>query len=84
MIEFFAQYWYLCLAIVFVTSALTILWWRVQRGSGKQPGLLEFLIFGPMVLLSRRDLTHRELLGWAIFVVIMVLAIVFVGSGRGA
>lgn len=89
MTEFFSQYWYAIVGAVVGAWGLGILWMLARPGGAERHRVAGFLMldpFWPFVggYLSRRGgLTRRELIGWAVVILVMILAFIF-GPRRGA
>ena len=89
MAEFFSQYWYALVAIVVGVWAILILLMLARPGGTERHRLMGLMMLGPFWpfvggYLSRRGgLSRREWIGWAVVIVVMVLAAVF-GPRRGA
>jgi hypothetical protein len=78
--EIFVEYWY---AIVGALIAVVALWFLFRPGTAKRPRILGWMMFGPFwplidgYLTRRGGFTRRELIGWAIVLLVMVLAAIF-------
>jgi uncharacterized membrane protein len=82
MAQFFAQYWYAIVGLVLGVLGIGMLWVLSRPGGTERHRITGFLMFGPFwpfvgSYFSRRGgLTRREVIGWAIVLIVMVLAVV--------
>ena len=83
------HYWYLIFAVAAGLFAIWMVLFRSRKGDAGTSRGMSWLFFGPFgpavdrYLNNRGGLTRRELIGWGIVAVIMVLAILFAPGGRG-
>ena len=89
MSELIAKYWYLAVAVGLGAFWLAAFWLLARHASDEKPHFAGFLMFGPFwpsvnsYFARRGGITGRELWGWGIVAVIIVVAIIF-GPRRGA
>lgn len=88
MIEFLRMYWY-WFWLLASALGLGFLFWTFTRtakreGEDARFGLSDYILLWPLLLTRRengktvrRGLTRRELVGWVVVFVIMILAAVF-------
>lgn len=89
MPQFFVEYWYAIVGVVLGALGIGMLWVLSRPGGAERHRIAGFLTFGPFWpfvgdYFSRRGgLTRREVIGWGIVLIVMVLAVVF-GPKPGA
>lgn len=85
MREILEQYWY---GILGATVAVVGLWVLFRPTTSERPRIVGFMFFGPFwplingYLTRRGGFTRRELIGWGIVLLVIILAIIF-GPRRG-
>lgn len=89
LMDFMERYWWLVTAIVIGLASIGFCIYVARNQSPSKPGRIGgFLMFGPFWpvvdrYLSRRGgFTRREWVGWGVFLVIAVIAILFTGGNR--
>jgi hypothetical protein len=89
MAQFFVEYWYAIVGIVVGALGIGMLWVLSRPGGAERHRITGFLMFGPFwpfvgPYFSRRGgLTRREVIGWVVVLIVIVLAVVL-SPDRGA